>query len=129
MLSKEAIFACNDIKVEIVPVPEWSGEVKVRGLSARERDDYEGSLIDARKKGATVNLANMRAKLVALSVVDDAGQRLFSDADIAKLGEKSAASLDRIYGVAQRLSGMSDADQEELAKNLESIPAEGSTSA
>ena len=34
LLTREDILNYNDIKTEIVPVPEWGGEVKVKGLTA-----------------------------------------------------------------------------------------------
>jgi hypothetical protein len=36
---------------------------------------------------------------------------------VALLGEKSAAALQRVFEVGQRLSGLSDGDVEELAGN------------
>jgi hypothetical protein len=64
-----------------------------------------------------MNLRNIRAKLVALTVVDEDGNRIFSDEDAEALGKKSAAALDRIFAVAQRLSGLRPEDVEELAGN------------
>ncbi len=76
-----------------------------------------------------MNLQNIRAKLVALTVVDEQGNRIFKDEDVKWLGNKSAAALDRIFEVAQRLSGLRDEDVEELAKNSESDLSDDSTSA
>ena len=47
---------------------------------------------------------------------------------IKALSEKSAAALQRVFEVAQRLSGITDDDVEELAEGLEDIPFEGSAS-
>ena len=78
-------------------------------------------------KNTKMDLRNMRAKLVALTVVDDKGKRLFrGDADVNALGRKSAAALQRVFEVAQRLSGLSDEDMEELAKNSDAGQSEGS---
>ncbi len=137
MLSKSDIKeSVSDIKTEKVPTPEWGLDkpvserfLLVRGFTAEERDNYERSLIDQKKKGAVVNLVNLRTRLVSLSVVDESGNLVFSDADIEWLCKRSAAAIDRLFSKAQELSGMSDEDVEELRKNLESIPAENSTSA
>ena len=48
--------------------------------------------------------------------------------DISVLGQKSAAALQRVFNVAQRLSGFSDEDLEELAKNSSDAQSDGSTS-
>lgn len=117
LLSRDAILAISDIQYETVPVPEWGGEVRVRGLTAAERDQYESSFVAIKGKNASTNMSNARARLVVMSVVDDSGERIFANSDIPVLGAKSAAAMDRIYSVASRLSGVTDADIEELAGN------------
>jgi hypothetical protein len=61
-----------------------------------------------------------------LTIVDEEGNRLFSDADVKLLGQKSAAALDKLFEVAQKLSGLKDEDVEELAKNSEDDLSEDS---
>ena len=73
-----------------------------------------------------VDLKNVRAKLVARSVVDESGARVFDDADVLKLSDKSAAGLQRVFEVAQRLSGLSDEDVDELVKPTDDNENEGS---
>lgn len=128
-LTRDAIFAVSDIQTEDVFVPEWNGTVKVRGLTAAERDVYETSIVSQRGKNVELNRQNIRAKLVALSVVDEAGVRIFADTDVRKIGEKSAAAVDLLYGVASRLSGLSKDDEDELAKNSGSDQNDDSPSA
>ncbi len=115
-LSREAILAIQDIPSEDVFVPEWNTWVRVRGLTGAERDAFEEAILAGRGKDTKVNLRNIRAKLVAKSVVDpETGQYLFSEEDLKALGRKSARALARIYDVAQRLAGITKADEEELA--------------
>jgi len=112
MLSKSAIKKAKDIVTEKVPCPEWKEEgqsdddafLLVRGLSGVARDKYEASLIEAKRKGAKVNLANMRAKLVVYGTVNEDGTPFFTEAEMAWLGEKSSAPLDRLYSKIQELS-------------------------
>ncbi len=127
-LSKEAILAVDDVHFEDVSVPEWGGMVRVKSLTGSERDGLEASMIEGKGKNANVNLANLRAKLVARSIVDGEGNRIFEDADIAALGRKSASALNRVYEVAQRLSGITQEDVDELTKNSEAAQSEGSGS-
>ncbi len=127
-LSKEAILAVDDVHFEDVSVPEWGGMVRVKSLTGSERDGLEASMIEGKGKNANVNLANLRAKLVARSIVDESGNRIFEDADIASLGRKSAAALNRVYEVAQRLSGITQEDVDELTKNSEAAQSAGSGS-
>lgn len=115
LLNRDDILAADDIPSEIIDVPEWGGQVKVRALSGAERDRIEGSLI-SKGKGKP-DLANFRAKLAAACMVDDDGKRLFGEADVVALGEKSASALDRVAEAAQRVSAMTDEDVEELEGN------------
>lgn len=125
-LSRDAILAVNDVQYEDVPVSEWGGTVRVKSLTGKERDALEASMIVGKGKNANVNLNNLRAKLVARSIVDENGARIFSDDDITALGAKSAAALTRVYEVAQRLSGITQEDVDELTKNSETAPSDDS---
>lgn len=132
ILTREAILQAQDLPSEAVEVPEWGGAVLVRGLSGAERDAFEAGVIapklEKNGKSGSMDMRNIRAKLAALCIVDEVGQRIFSDGDVEALGRKSAAALDRVFSAAQRLSGLSQADVEELAKNSGSGQSESSTS-
>ena len=117
LLSKEQILKAEDIKKELVSVPEWGGDVYVRMLTGAQRDAYEASMINQRSKSREMNLVNLRARLCVLCIVDADGKRLFDDTEIVKLGNKSASALDKVFTAAQKLNGISAEDIEELAKN------------
>lgn len=125
LLTKDQILDADDLQSQVVPVPEWGGSVLIRGMTGIERDAFEESLLKGKGKNTKVNMQNIRAKLVAHSVVNGDGERMFSDADVRALGQKSAAALDRIFDVAQELSGITKADVEELAANLADGQADG----
>jgi len=120
LLSRDEILSASDLTFEVVDVPEWGGAVRVRGLTATERDHFESSLIQGTGKIQKINTQNIRSKLCTLTIVDEEGVRMFNDADIAILGQKSAAALDRVYDVASRLSKLSKDDVDELVGNSES---------
>ena len=82
-----------------------------------------------RGRDRKVDLTNMRARLVGLTVIDDTGQRLFTDDEVDLLGAKSGAALDRVFAIAQKLNGLSGSDVEELSKNSSGVPSAVSTSA
>jgi hypothetical protein len=124
-LSKDQILQAQDIKTEKVFVPEWGGEVNVKTLTGEERDRFEQSLFGDKSEK---KMNNIRAKLCAASIVDDAGKQIFTEADIAAIGGKSANALDAVFAVAQRLSGLSKSDVDALVKNSESGQSEDSTS-
>lgn len=110
ILSKDAILAADDLPRETVHVPEWGGDVFVRTMTGTDRDAFEAGLI-----GKDGRLENVRARLVALTLCDAAGERVFDDTQIAALGRKSARALDRVFSVAQRLNGIGT-EQVDLAK-------------
>ena len=116
-LTKEEILQANDLPTEVVPVPEWGGDVIVRTMTGTERDSFEQSIMDMNGRDASVNLTNIRAKLCSKAIVDEEGKRMFSDMEVNALGKKSASALDKIFAVAQRLNGLSDKDVKELVKN------------
>ena len=124
MLSRDDILNADDRKTEVVPVPEWGGAVTVRSLTGLERDRYEGSMVSYRRnaKGVpeidAVETDNVRARLASMTIIDEAGGNLFTESDVLILGMKSAAALERVFKVAQRLSNLSDADVEALTEQL-----------
>lgn len=128
ILTRQAILEALDIPREAVDVPEWGGAVYVRGLSGTERDRFEASVVQQKGRDRTLNLSNVRAKLCALCIVDEDNKRLFSDMDVQALGGKSAAALSRVFDAAQKLSGLTTEDVEELSKNSEATQQEDSLS-
>ena len=128
MLTKEEIISVVDISTEIVEVPEWGGAVAVREMTGLERDSFEQAMVKVAADGKReADLTNMRAKLCAACIVDQAtGDRLFSDADLQQLANKSAVALDRVFKAAQSINGMSADSVEDAAKN--SPPAQSGSS-
>ena len=128
-LGRDAILAAKSLRTEEVKVPEWGGTVLVRELSGRERDEWEASLAVMRGKTMVPDVANIRAKLAARTIVGDDGEPVFTQNDAAALGELSAAALDRVFDVASRLSGLNPEDVEAMTKNSGAAPGGGSSSA
>lgn len=129
LLTRSAILDSLDVQTIEVEVPEWGGTVKVRGLTGKERDLFEQASVRRNPKTGEVelNMANMRARMVAYCVVDEEGERMFTDADIVQLGRKSAAALERVAKAAQKLSGMGNEATEEAAGNFTEDPNVPST--
>lgn len=131
-LTRDQILAKKDIITEDVFIEPWGGWVCVKTLTGAERDKFESDIVEVKGHGNNtkmVSKGNVRAKLVALSVVDpETLQPVFSQADVEILGKKSSAALDTVYSVAQKLSKVSDDDVDELAKNSGETQGEDSTS-
>ncbi|MDQ1037275.1 hypothetical protein QFZ75_003691 [Streptomyces sp. V3I8] len=118
-LSADQILSADDLAFEDVEVPEWGGTVRVREMPGTERDKFESQFVG--KDGASVRMEGLegfRARLAAATIVDENGKQQFrSAAEAKRLGEKSAAALQRVCDVAMRLSKMDEADVKELAGN------------
>ena len=127
-LSREDILTAKDIQTEVISVPEWGGKLRVRGLNGAQRDKYQISLLQEPGRSVKLALDNATAKLVSLCVVNGKGKRLFSQADIVKLSKKSGSALNRVYTVAQRLSGLGEEDIKELTENFTEGQSDDSTS-
>lgn len=111
LLTREAILAAGaTLPRETVAVPEWGGEVIVTTMTGAARDEWEQSIVTNGRK-----VENVRAKLVAATVIDEEGRRLFSADDVQALGRLSSAALDRVCKAAQRLNGLT-AEELESAK-------------
>lgn len=113
-LSKTDIFAAQDIKKELCHVEPWGGDVFLKGMSGAERDAFESSIMGRDGKMSTENI---RAKLLVKTIVDEKGERIFTDGDIQELGKKSAKALDLLFERAQKLNRLSDKDIEDMSKN------------
>lgn len=122
----EDILGADDTVREEVPTPEWGAGtgVLVQSMNATQRLAYEqaGRTIIREDNGAVRSEVNTdwdyRLALVVCSVVNEAGDPVFSAAQFAALAEKNAAPLERIAEVARRLSRLRSEDREELAAGL-----------
>ena len=131
LLNADEILGKDDSQYEDVDVPEWGGTVRVRSLTADERDAFDESItkLSGNGKGQTreIIMKGIRAKLVSRSLIDDKGDRLFTDAQVETLGKKNATVLDRLFAIAQRLSGLSKDDVEKLAGKSAPAPSASSS--
>lgn len=115
LLSRAEILNKKDRVFDYVEVPEWAegASVRVQSLWADERDLFELAVGDSKAKREDLHL---RARLVVLGCVDEAGKPLFTLGDLEALGKKNAAPLGRIAQRVRELSGM-DVSAKEAAKN------------
>lgn len=114
-LSAEEIFAVQDLKREIVHVPEWGCDVIVSTMSGQQRDAFELSL----PTGGDLKhrMQNIRARIVAACCVNEDGSPLFTLDQVEQLGRKSGSALKRLSTAAERLNKITDQDKEGLGKN------------
>jgi hypothetical protein len=130
-LSAAQILGADDRNYEDVDVPEWGGMVRVVGMSGSDRNAYQASLVVIGSNGNVqrLNMTDQLAKLLARCLHDDEFNRLFSDKEIKALGAKNGAVLERLSGIAQRLSGLRKEDVEAAAGKSEKTLSGDSISA
>lgn len=124
---RAAILASDDLAREPVDVPWNLGGAKlyVRALEAREKDAYVAQTM---KTGEFQWTADITAALLVKVIVDEDGERIFTDADIAVLGAKDAGTLSKMFRIALRLSGMGPGDAEAIKADFGLAQSDGSVS-
>lgn len=128
--SAEEIFAVNDVEIRPVFVAQWGKKVRLKMMTAMERDQFEASTVDNRGGKQKPNLANLRARLVSRCVVNAKGELLFTSGYVSRLGaEKSAAAIDFLFQECQKLNGFTKEDIEELVEDFEEGTASASSTA
>jgi len=131
-LDRKALLAKE--KLEIVKVDLGNDNfVFVRQMTGRERDRFEQSLIKENKNaegGYEKSLEDFRAKLAVCTACDEQGNMIFAAEDYPTLSQNmSAARLERIVNVAQKINKISEEDKENLVKNSSGDQVANSTSA
>lgn len=124
-LSKEQILKSDDLKYEDVDVPEWGGKVRVGELTAFDRERFEKRVSAAGNNAAGISkqLGDLRASLVASCLRDPhSNERLFSDADVKALNEKSSLVIARLFTICTRLSGISQEVVDAATGESDAIP-------
>lgn len=116
MLTKDQILTAQDLKTEVVEVPEWGGTVRVSEMSGQDYAAFVETAFPGEDadKGQAKHFAST---LVAFCVVDEAGERIFSVSDIDALARKSKTALERVFEVADRLNVITKKAREAAEKN------------
>lgn len=121
-LSKAKILAAKDVKLsDPVPVPEWGGDVYIKTLSGTERDAFEEAYAEQKMKA-------FRVRFLVLTLADEAGERLFADADIPALSGKSSIVINRLFEKAWSHNAFTNEAVESLGNDSPTAQSESSTS-
>lgn len=127
-LSAEEILAFDDRQTEIVHVPEWRTSVRIRTMTAKERDELEAPMVEATAKGKDATFSNFRARIVSLVCINEDGSRMFKRGQVEALGEKNSAAISRIADAAIALSQITPDEAAELGKDTAPMNGSGSVS-
>lgn len=125
-MTRDEILAAKDLKVVEVPIPEWgdgTGSVFVRELTALEREELEASnIVDGK------DAPNPMGRVVAMSLCDKDGNRLFTLDDAPAFGAKGLGALKRIFEAAITVSKLSSDEAKKIEGNSSEGQGDGSTS-
>lgn len=123
---RDLILSAADLKPVAEVVPEWGVTVYVRPMSASDRDAWDieqYEAMDAVRSRGGKYLGQFRSRLLVRCLCDENGAALFTPADIPALDAKSAAVLDRLYVVAQRVNGLGAKEVAALAGESAAAPS------
>ncbi len=114
-LTKERIKSAKDVVYKEVNVIEWDGKVYIKSLSAVEREELRKEVGEDPEK--EMDLIKLQMKMLSLTIVGENKERLFTKEDIEWLQNKSATVLERLFLIAQKMSGLGVEVTEEITKN------------
>jgi hypothetical protein len=118
ILTREQMAAVLPVKRELVEMPEF-GEgagVYVYGLTAREKADYDASMMKPDMTAVDKRKAKeMKPRLIIAAVRDNDGKQIFTLDDVAMINAWPSSVLERVHDVAHRLCNGKSI--EELEKN------------
>ncbi|MDR1181122.1 MAG: hypothetical protein LBL13_04005 [Bacteroidales bacterium] len=128
LLTREQVIKAERFEMVEVDVTEWGAidsetgkpektTVFVRELTAREKDDFEASLVQQRGRKQVTNLVDMRARMAVLVCCDESRLPIFRKEDVEWLTKKSSRPLTRIYKAATELNDLDSEGDIETLKN------------
>jgi hypothetical protein len=123
LLTRGDLLKKETLSKEKVELNENGDFVYVRQMTAHEKNVWEMSqmkkTVDAKRKVQyDLSLEDYRAKLAVCCVCDEEGNLLFAPEDYHELSANiSAATLEKIVDVAQKLNAITEEDKEEMVKN------------
>lgn len=100
VLNRDLILQALDLKREVVPVPEWGGDVILSELSAADRIKFGAAMGNEDDQQVFV------ARALTWFIVDEGGDRVFTEGDSGVLAGKSLPVLQRLWDVAAQLNAM-----------------------
>jgi hypothetical protein len=106
ILSVDEILKADDIPSEVVAVPEWGGEVKVRGLSRATFDKITKAsevVIPATGPGQSPGVGRDDARFSEQLFLACVVEPQFKEEHLSVLKEKSISALNRVYEAIGRV--------------------------
>lgn len=115
MSIRDQIIAADDIKSELVEIPEWNVTILVKSMSGAERGQMLKAVTTA---NGQVDIGKAVSDVLIFTAHDpETGERIFTIEDRDLLNEKSGAAIQRAAEVGMRLSGLMPESIDEAGKD------------
>lgn len=115
-LTREQILS-QRVPFTTVNIPELNGTVNIKALSGAEREVWARNCRERSKPNGDFDDTNFMVSFLVLVLVDDQGNRLFSENELETLNKLDARALERMFREAQNFNGFGKAAEQEIAKN------------
>lgn len=111
---RQKIIEALDLTIESIDVPEWGVKLQIRGMDGLTRARMLRECLDAETNQMDFEKL-YPALLIATAYDPDSGEPVFQVDDVGVINSKSGAVLEKVAGVAMKVSGM-DAEAQERGK-------------
>lgn len=110
MLNKEdllgVVLATKVVKLK-------TGSVMIKEFTTSAREEFELMAM----KMSTGGAKNMKAKLIAISCINENGTRLFGDDEVGKISQMPSSITEVLFNAILEINGMATDSLEEAGKN------------
>ncbi len=115
MSIRDQIIAANDIKTELVEIPEWNVTILVKSMTGAER----GQMLKGVTANGQIDISKTISDVLIFTAHDpETEERIFTLADRDLLNEKSGSAIQRAAEVGMRLSGLMPESIDEAGKDF-----------
>jgi hypothetical protein len=112
---RDQIIAANDIKTELVEIPEWNVTILVKSMTGAER----GQMLKGVTANGQIDISKTISDVLIFTAHDpETEERIFTLADRDLLNEKSGSAIQRAAEVGMRLSGLMPESIDEAGKDF-----------
>lgn len=101
---RDKLLSVSDLRTKEVEVPSWGAKLTIRELNLQESMDAFSNIKPDDDGNVTLGYDDV-AKVVAFGVIDEDGERVFTDEDVPVLAKKGKAALMKLYTEITMLSG------------------------
>ena len=114
MLTREDFLKIRPCEFKDVDVLD--GTVRLKAMTAGEKDAFEQDWHTLQEKYKGKNTPNIRAFFVIHHAVDSDNNLLFTVDDVEAVGNQPGLEIDKLFDACQELSGLSNEDEAALKK-------------